>query len=164
MDVVYFVRETDRGAVKIGTSNNFQRRFWGLDSTSVPLEILGTIPGDRITEKDWHTRFSHLWLRGEWFRGEGDLLAAIEAAVQGEVKQIPTRKKKSPGRKAKPLPKGARALMTVADVLRESRMDADSIRKAVAAGDLVFTIPDIGSSFLPREDFTRWMESTPSHL
>ena len=78
---VYFIRDPHHQAIKIGTSSNVRSRFQSLDIGAAPMEFMGCIPGDHQEERSWHEKFSHLWVRREWFRAEPDLLEAISKAL-----------------------------------------------------------------------------------
>lgn len=72
--IVYFIRFRD--LIKIGTTQDLTRRL-----TAIPHdELLRTVPGGPDTEAQWHLRFRHLHVRGEWFRDEPELREAIAAA------------------------------------------------------------------------------------
>ena len=75
---VYFVLAESLHAVKIGFTYDVQARLRELQvGLPVKLRLLGTIPGTFQTEKDLHRKYSSLWLRGEWFRLEGELAGFI---------------------------------------------------------------------------------------
>lgn len=78
--VVYFVRNEESGAIKIGTATDPQKRLWGLRTASAAeLTLLATTPGDRVTEHAIHDRFHAQRIRGEWFRPAPELLAYVES-------------------------------------------------------------------------------------
>ncbi len=86
---VYFV--TDGEAIKIGVSTFLKLRLQDLQTSNHrTLQVIGTIPGGPDMERRLHKRFEHLWLRGEWYRAESELLSFIheEVAVRNEVKQV----------------------------------------------------------------------------
>ena len=71
----YFVRAFDR--VKIGRAGNIRKRLYGLQTAApTDLELLHVEPRD--VEYEMHSRFSSLWVRGEWFRLEGALLSFLQ--------------------------------------------------------------------------------------
>lgn len=80
-DVVYFIRAESGGPIKIGyTSLNPERRLEQLNVGHwETFRLLGLLFGGRDLESQLHRRFSHLSIRGEWFRDAPDLLAFIEA-------------------------------------------------------------------------------------
>ena len=79
--IVYFVEQIGLGHVKIGTSTReVAKRIAGLQ-TSVPLRVLGTIPGDARLERILHDRWQHLHIRGEWFFLTAELRAFIDAVL-----------------------------------------------------------------------------------
>lgn len=76
--VIYFLKATESGRIKIGFASNVQRRIASI-STSCPedLQLLGCCPGTMPEEQALHRKFAHLRIRREWFRGEPELLAYI---------------------------------------------------------------------------------------
>jgi excisionase family DNA binding protein len=83
-DKVYFIQDTETEAVKIGVSIDPKMRFNQLQ-TGYPyrLVLLGTIPGSRQQEVEMHVRFERFHIRGEWFRGDDQLLSEIRALIEG---------------------------------------------------------------------------------
>lgn len=79
---VYFIHSEEQRGVKIGHSNKPNKR---LDQFQVgnpsELVMLGSIPGGRRLEKRWHAQWNDLWIRGEWFRAEPELMQAILKAL-----------------------------------------------------------------------------------
>lgn len=75
---VYFMRS---GAlIKIGWTVNLSTRAIQLQvGSSEPLELMLALPGERQDEKALHQQFQHLRVRGEWFRGDQELLSFIDA-------------------------------------------------------------------------------------
>lgn len=106
--VVYFLVETSTGNIKIGKGTSGQNRLTTCQiGNSAELKLLLEVPGSFSLEKRLHTRFRHLRVRGEWFRGDPELLAFIE-------------KQRLLGRKV-PAPKG---LPTAAPSLEEEPVDS----------------------------------------
>lgn len=69
---VYFI--TDGEAIKIGKANNPKSRLSGLQTSHhKPLRIIHLTPGGEAFERELHFKFSHLRIRGEWFRDHKDL-------------------------------------------------------------------------------------------
>lgn len=67
--VVYFVQATRGGPVKIGLSDNVERRLVELQCSSpYPLRIVATIDGTVTLERELHERFVADRMTGEWFR------------------------------------------------------------------------------------------------
>ncbi len=76
---VYFVE--CQGWVKIGVAVEPKVRFSGQRSFNpFPLTVLKIIDGGFWEEENWHKKFNHLRGHGEWFKGEPELLHAIENA------------------------------------------------------------------------------------
>ncbi len=66
--MIYFAHNKVRNAVKIGFSDNLEARFKALQTASLdPLELIGTIDGDRTAEKALHRRFKPFRIYREWF-------------------------------------------------------------------------------------------------
>jgi hypothetical protein len=77
---VYFVRGGARGLIKIGTSGDIARRMEGLTAHNPdPLELLGTMRGDRRLERQLHERFAAHQAHHEWFKPAPELVAFIAA-------------------------------------------------------------------------------------
>lgn len=85
--IIYYLRRAD-GAVKIGTSADFDRRFGTLTREHGVLEILLTHCGDHPREKEMHRQFAGLALGHEWFRGEEPLLSWIVQARRRRVNML----------------------------------------------------------------------------
>ena len=72
--MIYVVRDEATGLVKLGYSNSPYHRISKIRSDCPgELSIIAVTEGDRATESELHDRFSHLHVRGEWHRYEGDL-------------------------------------------------------------------------------------------
>jgi hypothetical protein len=81
-EVVYFIRAGD--AVKIGHTKNVPSRLRALATASaVRLQVLATVPGGRDREDREHQRWSHLRIRGEWFRADEGLLRYAQDLATG---------------------------------------------------------------------------------
>jgi hypothetical protein len=73
---VYFIRAGRKGPVKIGSlaGGNIYKRLATLQcGNHLPLYLRSFIVGNSFTENQLHLRFSHLRIRGEWFKMTGDL-------------------------------------------------------------------------------------------
>lgn len=76
--MIYFIQNETTKAVKIGKSNDPQKRIAGFQTAIADrLKLIGTLPGDRPLERKLHIRFSGFHIRGEWFRGDDILLNSI---------------------------------------------------------------------------------------
>lgn len=74
---VYFIGCA--AAIKIGVAVDVPKRFKAIQAHSpVPVEVFATTIGDRAVEQDYHRRFAHARLHGEWFSPHPDILAEIE--------------------------------------------------------------------------------------
>lgn len=75
----YFIRVDD--AIKIGFASNFKKRISSLQTSHQnPLDVLAVVPAALVDEYKTHQLFSHLRIRGEWFRADHELLYFIDAA------------------------------------------------------------------------------------
>jgi Meiotically up-regulated gene 113 len=76
--LIYFIA-TSAGHIKIGYSANPDRRLKSLQTaSSVPLRLIGTLPGTLKDEEALHARFAKYRVRGEWFTLTGALRSFIE--------------------------------------------------------------------------------------
>jgi hypothetical protein len=67
--MVYFIGSTVPGVVKIGHSDNPERRLSQLQTGNAePLEVLATCPGGECFEELLHETFKDDLQGGEWFR------------------------------------------------------------------------------------------------
>ena len=67
--VVYFVQSGEDGPIKIGWTQDIERRIAELQTANAhPLKLLGEVPGTMRDETAMHARFSHLRMEAEWFR------------------------------------------------------------------------------------------------
>jgi hypothetical protein len=81
--VIYFLRHTKTGLIKIGTTNNLDTRMYFLRKQYGELELLGLIAGYENEENELHTQFRELNVRRaltgrEWFKPAKELIAYIE--------------------------------------------------------------------------------------
>lgn len=75
---VYYIRAPEVGLVKIGHAVDVPNRFSTIQCHSpVSLAILATEDGCAEVEAERHSQFEPLWVRGEWFRYEGELVDFI---------------------------------------------------------------------------------------
>lgn len=81
--MIYFIRSGE--FVKIGhCRHNVKQRMGKLQiGNPTTLELLGVAGGGPADERDWHSRFDKLRVRGEWFRLDSKLLRAIEPHKNG---------------------------------------------------------------------------------
>lgn len=94
--MIYFVHAAELNAVKIGVTNDPQRRLDMLRTGSpVELEIIAVEEGDQKREAELHRQFALLRKRGEWF-DYADTLRAYVATLEPFEKQ---RKRKQLGGK-----------------------------------------------------------------
>ena len=64
--MIYFIKHSDY--IKIGFTTRIKQRLYDLQvSCPVKLEILGLINGSLENEKQYHNKFKHISISGEWF-------------------------------------------------------------------------------------------------
>jgi hypothetical protein len=69
---VYFI--AGAGLIKIGITTNLTSRIRAIrNSSPVPLELLGSVPGTTHIENRAHQKFAHLRRHGEWFEDTPEL-------------------------------------------------------------------------------------------
>lgn len=79
--MIYFVQAPD-GSVKIGYTANWAQRLRVLQvGHSAPLKLLRRARGGSREELWLHRRFTHLRIRGEWFRYDPAMLTIKIGAV-----------------------------------------------------------------------------------
>jgi hypothetical protein len=75
---VYFIQAAS-GPIKIGVADNPVKRLHSMQSCNhEPLTMLCARPGGRVTEYEYHDRFSAHRIRGEWFNPAPEILEEIE--------------------------------------------------------------------------------------
>ncbi len=87
---IYFVQEGSKGPIKIGVSAEVACRFSSIQvGNPRRLRLLGTAPcyGKQL-EIEIHRKFSHLRIRGEWFRPAPELLDFITKCLNVPEKQL----------------------------------------------------------------------------
>lgn len=66
--MIYFIRKGKRGPVKIGYSKDVAARLVNLKiSHGKSLRVVRVVAGGYPEEREMHTRYAHLRIRGEWF-------------------------------------------------------------------------------------------------
>lgn len=102
---VYFLRNMTTGSVKIGwcRSQELNRRRSVLQTGNEhELLMIAAVPGDRMLEANLKARFAPFLIRGEWFRGEPDLLRQLaEIVADSFVRWAPGSAELSPPRPRK---------------------------------------------------------------
>ncbi|GAB4351446.1 MAG: hypothetical protein Kow0026_08520 [Oricola sp.] len=84
---IYFVQKTD-GMVKVGFTTTLSRRLTTLSKSHGPLEVLGTINGDKQRERSIHRQLERFNVYGEWFRGEGEVIDYVRSLKDGAAVEI----------------------------------------------------------------------------
>ncbi len=80
--VVYFIQPGEEPFVKIGITDDLVHRVESLQTASPhALRVLGQIPGTMRTEREIHVLFSHLRVRGEWFRLTSEVIDYVQLRV-----------------------------------------------------------------------------------
>lgn len=78
LGVVYFIQAGEKGPIKIGWSQEVDKRIATLQTANAcKLTLLGTVPGTMETERAYHQKFSHLRLEAEWFQYSQEILDFI---------------------------------------------------------------------------------------
>jgi hypothetical protein len=78
--MVYFVKDSDNGRIKIGTTIRLSERLRELArDAGGELQVLAVVSGGQPEEALLHRRFSHLRIVNEWFEPGDDLLGFIGA-------------------------------------------------------------------------------------
>lgn len=81
---VYFVEAIGTGRVKVGETDDVNRRLVQLQvSCPYKLNLLGTIPENVVKEKDVKLAFKRFHIRGEWFE-YSDLVRRATGMLVGE--------------------------------------------------------------------------------
>src|SRR5947207_2529709 len=95
VEQVYFFKENATNAIKIGRSYDVRMRFEQIQS-GMPqeLEFLGFMQGSWAKEKEMHSKFEHLRLRGEWFRFDQSIVDFIESNTNQVMPPAPPTIKK----------------------------------------------------------------------
>lgn len=75
--VVYYLRRPSDGAIKIGTTKGFAKRYRDLVKDHGELELLLTHCGDYPREREMHRKFDALLIGNEWFRPGPELMEWI---------------------------------------------------------------------------------------
>jgi hypothetical protein len=66
------------GLIKIGITTNMVSRIRSIrNSSPVPLDLIGEMPGCTLYEGFAHHRFRHLRRHGEWFVDDGEIRAFL---------------------------------------------------------------------------------------
>ena len=90
-DHIYFLYDRTNQAIKIGVSSDPEKRVEAIRSSSpqdlTPIRYVRIKDGLNgfLVEQSLHERFSHLRIRGEWFRAEPEL---FEFAKSGELPDL----------------------------------------------------------------------------
>lgn len=81
--VVYFLKNSDTGRIKIGFSDNLRRRLMSLGNEgNFEPELLGIVEGGRDVERQLHNQFRQYRYANEWFDPGPELLEYIRANTQ----------------------------------------------------------------------------------
>jgi hypothetical protein len=80
---VYFVESGDGGPIKIGWTQDVERRIAELQTANAhPLRLIGQVPGTMRDETAMHARFGHLRMEAEWFRNSPEIHEFLRDAVK----------------------------------------------------------------------------------
>ena len=84
--MIYLIKCDTTNSCKIGYSDNPLKRLGTLQTGNpYPLELISTIEGDLLKEKELHQRFSHLKLQGEWFDYSDEVKEFFEINENGFI-------------------------------------------------------------------------------
>lgn len=76
---VYFVESGTGGPIKIGWSQDVERRIGELQVANAhKLRLLGVVPGTMQKEGELHATFSHLRMEAEWFQNSVEIHAYLD--------------------------------------------------------------------------------------
>lgn len=94
--MIYFIQAGGPdGPIKIGFSNHPRTRWRTLSAAWYEeLHLLGATSGSLLTERDYHCRFEHLHINGEWFRAAPELLEHIATLPPLRGFNPPSRRKR----------------------------------------------------------------------
>ncbi|GAB6147450.1 GIY-YIG nuclease family protein [Desulfocicer niacini] len=83
--VIYFLQLTDKGPIKIGFTQNIERRLKQAQTFNPEeIRLLGTMPGHQRLETELIHRFSSYHIRGEWFSYNDELYNLAKGIYAGE--------------------------------------------------------------------------------
>lgn len=86
--VVYVVRCSVTGAVKIGCTAKLERRLRSLQNSSATrLELLATMRGGETVEGRLHRRYAEYRLHGEWFQLPTEILDALRKEMGAKAEE-----------------------------------------------------------------------------
>lgn len=79
LDFIYFIVDRAGGKIKIGISNDPDKRLAALQTANGNrLEMIHTVQGDVALEQSFHKKFEHLHMSGEWFVVGREIQSFIE--------------------------------------------------------------------------------------
>lgn len=118
MSLIYFLKPVGMdGPIKIGFTTMFDKRVMELANWSpIPLELIGTVPGNLSQESLIHRSFADDHSHREWFRATPRVNAFIEAVLatrdlhpaidrlepEGHIRRNPTQHSRQRGLSAPP--------------------------------------------------------------
>jgi hypothetical protein len=140
MNVVYFIRSGDAGAIKVGTTATLESRIRDLDCGPEPLSLIGTVPGGRALEKSIHTALRPYRRRLEWFRPTPEVLDFVGRAL-ADPEAIPSMVAELIARRACYIEEVARAGLAAADAANWA-VDRICRREGMAAAADVACVTD----------------------
>lgn len=87
---VYFVQSGELGAIKIGWSQDVNRRIDELQvANAKKLFLLGAVPGRMEDEAALHEQFAHLRMNGEWFQDHPEIREYVYRATVNPLSSAP---------------------------------------------------------------------------
>lgn len=89
--MIYFIRDRISRAIKIGVTNDPQKRLVTLQIGNPNLlTLMGTIRGALKEEEALHEKFKAHHVRGEWFQDDPQLLSEVLDLIERGKQPIPT--------------------------------------------------------------------------
>lgn len=87
--MIYYIQRGEDGPIKIGTSNDPERRLAELQTGSgEPLRLLAVIPGDRSLERQIHSALRDHQGIGEWFKPSPAELEYLQRLMKVEYEVV----------------------------------------------------------------------------
>lgn len=89
MTNVYFILAPDQLKIKIGQAKDVNKRLSALRTCSpCELRLLASVRSYGDFEMYLHKKLAASRLHGEWFRADDQVLAVVEAAIDGGAREI----------------------------------------------------------------------------
>lgn len=90
INMIYAIHIRSLNYLKIGITNNLQRRLCALRTGSpVELRVIGNWPGDPADEKMLHRGLSQWQVKGEWFQYSDEVRRIVEHCQSNQKTEFP---------------------------------------------------------------------------